>query len=153
MFGSTQCGGIKPGDPGVMIGIQVDEFTCTWSAGWFIAHSQIYPGLVGKVSSLTHFPLAPGCGIISFLDQAVADSEQGLDSILTDSIESPELDKFLDEPDVITPSVSSGFLCLVSTVSNSFKNHSLLPASGLINYGARARALLTCVPGHHDVGI
>ena len=24
--------GIKPGDSGVVIGYQVDEFTCTWSA-------------------------------------------------------------------------------------------------------------------------
>ena len=49
--------GIKPGDSGVVIGYQVDEFTCTWSAEWFVAHSHIYPGFTGKVSFLTHFPL------------------------------------------------------------------------------------------------
>ena len=49
--------GIKPGDSGVVIGYQVDEFTCSWSAEWFLAHSHIYPGFTSKVSSLTHFPL------------------------------------------------------------------------------------------------
>ena len=47
--------GIKPGDSGVVIGYQVDEFTHTWSAEQFVAHSHIYPGFTGKVSSLTHF--------------------------------------------------------------------------------------------------
>ena len=76
--------GIKPGDSGVVIGYQVDEFTCTWSAEWFVACSHIYPGFTGKVSSLTHFPLEPGCEDYAFLDQTVADFKQGLDSILTD---------------------------------------------------------------------
>ena len=34
--------GVKPGD--------------SWSAEQFLAHSHIYPGFTGKVSSLTHFP-------------------------------------------------------------------------------------------------
>ena len=72
--------GIKPGDSSVVIGYQVDEFTCTWSAERFVAHSHIYPGFTGKVSSLTHFSLEPGCEDYAFLDQAVADFEQGLDS-------------------------------------------------------------------------
>ena len=75
---------VKPGDSSVVIGYQVDEFTCTWSAEWFVAHSHIYPGFTGKVSSLTHFPLEPGFENYAFLDQAVADFQQGLDSILTD---------------------------------------------------------------------
>ena len=86
---------VKPGDSGVVIGYQVDEFTCTWSAEQFVAHSHIYPGFTGKVSSLTHFPLEPGCEDFAFLDQAVADFEQGLDSILTDSLETPDLDTSL----------------------------------------------------------
>ena len=45
--------------------------------------------------------------------QALADFEQGLHSILTDSLKTLELDTSLDEPDVITSSVSSGFLCSV----------------------------------------
>ena len=53
--------GIKPGESGVVIGYQVDKFTHTWSAEWFMAHFHIYPGFTGKVSSLTHFPLEPGC--------------------------------------------------------------------------------------------
>ena len=104
--------GIKPGDSGVVIWCQVDEFTCTWSTGQFVAHSHIYPRFTGKVSSLTHFPLELGCEDYSFLDQAVADFEQGFDSILTDSIETPELDTSLDEHDAITSSVSSGFFPL-----------------------------------------
>ena len=58
------------------------------------------------MSSLTHFPLEPVCEDYCFLDQAVVDFEQGLDSILTDSIETLELDTSLDEPDAITSSVS-----------------------------------------------
>ena len=66
---------IKPGDSSVVIGYQVDEFTHTWSAECFVACSHIYPGFTGKVSSLTHFPLEPGCEDYAFLDQAVADFE------------------------------------------------------------------------------
>ena len=93
--------GIKPGDSGMVIGYQVDEFTCTWSAEQFVAHSHIYPGFTGKVSSSTHFPLEPGCEDYAFLDQTVADFEQGLDSILTDSLETLEFDTSLEEPDAI----------------------------------------------------
>ena len=114
--------GIKPGDSGVVTGYQVEEVTHTWSAEWFVAHSHIYPGFTDKVSSLTHFPLEPGCEDYAFLDQAVADFEQGFDSILTDSLETLELDISLDEPYVITSSVSSGFLCLVSTLSGNSKS-------------------------------
>ena len=78
--------GIKPGDSGVVIGYQVDEFTHTWSAQQFVACCHIYPGFTAKVSSLTHFPHEPGCEVYSFLYQAVADFEQGMDSILTSSI-------------------------------------------------------------------
>ena len=41
--------------------------------------------------------------------------------ILTDSVETPELDTSLDEPDAITSSVSTGFLSLVSTISDTSK--------------------------------
>ena len=105
----------------VVIGYQVDEFTCTWSAEQFVAHFHIYPGFTGKVSSLTHFPLEAGCEDYAFLDQAVADFEQGLDSILTDSLKTPELDTSLEEPDAIIYSVSSGFLHSVSTLSDNSK--------------------------------
>ena len=52
--------GIQPGDSGVMTGYQVDGFTHTWSTEQFVAHSHVYPGFTGKVSSL-YFPLALGC--------------------------------------------------------------------------------------------
>ena len=136
--------GIKPGDSSVVIGYQVDEFTHNWSVEQFVAHSHIYPRFTGKVSSLTHFPLEPGCEDYAFLDQAVADFEQGLDSILTDSLETQELDTSLDEPDVIASSVSSGFLCFVSTLSDSSK---LQLAPSICNHKlwCQARALLAPV--------
>ena len=84
--------GTKPDGSGEVIGYQVDEVTCTWSAEQFVTHSHIYPGFTGEVSSLSHFPLEPGCEDYSFLDQAVAYFEQGLDSILTNFLETPELD-------------------------------------------------------------
>ena len=111
--------GIKPGDSGVVIGYQVDESTNTWSTEWYVACSYIYPGFTGNVSSLTHFALEPGCEDYAFLDQAAADFEQGLGCILTDSLETLELDTFLDETDVITSLVSSGFLHLVWTLCDN----------------------------------
>ena len=89
---------IKPGNCVVVIGYQVDEFTPTWSAEQFVAHSHVYPGFMGKVSSLIYLPLEPWCVDYSFLDQAVTDFEQGLDSILTNSLETPELDTSFYEP-------------------------------------------------------
>ena len=71
--------------------------------------------------SHTHIPLESGCEDYSFLDQAVAGFEQGLDSIHADSRETLEWDTSLKEPDVIISSVSSGFLHLVSTVSDTSK--------------------------------
>ena len=57
-----------------------------------VAHSHIYAGFMGKVALLTHIPLETGCEDYSLVDQIVADFEQGLDSILTDTIETPKLD-------------------------------------------------------------
>ena len=120
MVDSEPAVGIKPGDSGVVIGYQVD-FIGTWSAEQFVAHSHINYGFTGKVSSLTHFPGVPGCEDYYFLDQAVADFEQGFDSILTNSIKTWELYISLDEPDAITSSVSSGLPCSVSTFSDNSK--------------------------------
>ena len=96
------------------------------------------------MSSLTHFPLEPGCEDYAFLDQAVTDFKQGLDSILTDSLETPELDISLEEPDAITSSVSSGFLCSVSTVSDTSKPQ-LAPSICTHKLWCQARALLAPV--------
>ena len=110
-----------------------------------MAYPHIYSGFTGMVLSLTHFPLELGCEDYSFLDQAMADFEQGLDSILTNSLETPELDTSLDEFDAITSSVSSGFLHLVSTLSDNSK---LQLTSNIISHElwCQARSLLAPVP-------
>ena len=130
--------GIKPAHSSVVIGYQ---FTCTWSAEQFVAHCHIYPGFTSKVSSLTHFLLEPGHEDYAFLDQPNADFKQGLDSILTDSLETLELDTSLDEPDVITYSVSSGFLHSVSTLSDNSKPE-LAPSIHTCKLWCQARALI-----------
>ena len=84
--------GMKPGDSNVVIRYQVDEFACTWLADHFVAWSHIYPGFMGKVSSLTHFPLELGCEDYCCLNEAVADLEQGMDSIFTEYIKTPDQD-------------------------------------------------------------
>ena len=118
------------------------SFTHTWSAEQIVAHSHIYPRFTGKMSSLTHFPLKPGCEDYAFLDQAVADFEQGLDSILTDSLETQELDTSLEELDAITSSsVSSGFLHLLSILSDNSKLQ-LAPSICTCKLWCQARALL-----------
>ena len=78
------------------------------------------------------------------MNQAVADFEQGLDSILTDSLETPELDTSLEEPDAITSSVSSGFLHSVSTLSDNSKLQ-LAPSIHTHKLWCQARALLSPV--------
>ena len=46
------------------------------------------------MSTLMHFPLEPCCEAYSFLAQVVEDFGHGLDSVLTDSVDLPELDAF-----------------------------------------------------------
>ena len=79
------------------------------------------------------------------MDQAVADFKQGLDSILTDSLKTPELDTSLDESDAITSSsVSSGFLHSVSTLSDNSKPQ-LAPSIHTCKLWCQAKALLAPV--------
>ena len=111
----------KPGDYSVVIGYQVDEFSHTCLVENFVIHSHIYPCFCGKLSSLTHFPLEPGCEEYSFLDQAVTEFEQSLDSIFTASVKTPELDASFEQPNGVASSASSGFLCSVNTISNTSK--------------------------------
>ena len=125
----------------LVIGYQIDEFTCTWSVEQFVAHSHISPGFTGKMPTLTHLPLERGCDDYSFLDQAVGDFEEGLDSILIDSMKTPDLDTSLDEPDAITSSVSSGFLHSVSTISDNSKPQ-LAPSIRSHELWCQARAFL-----------
>ena len=80
-----------------------------------------------------HVLLKPGNEDYSFLDQAAKDFEQGLDSILIDSVNTTELDVSLYWADAIPSSVSLEFLCLVITISDisilqlapSIKSHKL----------------------------
>ena len=78
------------------------------------------------------------------MDQDAADFEQGLDSILTDSLKTSELDSSLDEPDVVTSSVSSGFLYLVSTLSDNSKLQRA-PSIHTCQLWCQARAVLAPV--------
>ena len=71
------------------------------------------------MSALTHFPLKLGCEGYPFLDQAAADFEHALDSILTDSIDMPELDASFDEADTMPSSVASRFLHSFSAISDN----------------------------------
>ena len=50
MVNSESVVGIKPGNSGVMIGYQVDEFIGTWSGECFIVESPTDPGFTGIVS-------------------------------------------------------------------------------------------------------
>ena len=100
---------------------------------------------MGKVSSPIHFPLEPGCVDYSFLDQAVADFEQSLDSILTDSIKIPELDASFEEPDCVPSSVSSGILCMVNTISDTSKPQ-LAHSIKSHKFWCQATTLLSHVP-------
>ena len=113
--------GVKPGDSSVVMGYRLMSLLAPHLQSSLLPAPTNNPGFTGKVSSLTHFSLEPGCEDYAFLDQAVADFEQGLDSILTDSLETQELDTSLDEPDFITSSVACGFLCSVSTLSDNSK--------------------------------
>ena len=47
----------------------------------------------------------PQVRIVFVLDQAVADFENGLDSILTNSVETPKLDASFDKPATVTSSL------------------------------------------------
>ena len=53
LVNSNSVVGIKHGDISVVIGYQVDEFTCTWLAEHFVAESHIYPGFTDNVSTQT----------------------------------------------------------------------------------------------------
>ena len=48
---------VKPGDSDLVTGYQVHEFTHTWLVKYLHAQSHIYPGFMGKVSTLTCFAL------------------------------------------------------------------------------------------------
>ena len=71
------------------------------------------------MSIWAHFPLEPGSKAYSILDQAVKDFEHGLVSIVTDCINTPELDASFYEAHVMPPSLHSEFLHLISTICDN----------------------------------
>ena len=66
MVNSESMVGIKPGDSGVVIEYQVDEFTHTWFVDQFVACSHIYLGSWVRCHQLTIFHLNQGVRIIHF---------------------------------------------------------------------------------------
>ena len=127
---------IKTGDSGVVIGYQVDEFTHTWSVEQFVTHSHIYPGFMDKVSSVTHFPLEPGCENYSFLDQAVATLNRAwIPSSLIPSRHKNWTHLWCSLMSLHLQSHQGFSMWLVLFLI--LLNCSLLLALGLINYGAR----------------
>ena len=136
---------VKPGDSGVVIGYQADEFTHTWQAECFVTQSQLYHGFMGKVKTLVHFPLEPGCEDYSFLDQLGEEFLHGLDSILMELIKTQELDASFDETDTMPSSVSSRFLHMVSTISDDSRPL-FTPSIKWHNFWCKARVLCLPVP-------
>ena len=98
-----------------------------------VAQSHIYLHFTDKMSTLTQFPLEPRCEDYYFLDQALKDFEHGLDSVIRDHIDTPELDASFHEADAMPSSSSSGLLCSVNANSDnsrpqpapSIKSHKL----------------------------
>ena len=83
--------------------------------------------------------------ITPFWTKLLLTLNKGLDSILTNSIQTPELDTSLDEPDAITSSVSSGFVHSVSLISDNSKLQ-VAPRSRSHKLWCQPRALLASVP-------
>ena len=111
---------------------------CWWS---ILLSNHTLPWVHKQGVNINPYPTwTPGCDAYSFLSQAGADIEDGLDSILTDFIKTPELDVSLHKPDAIhLQSLLSSCVWLVLILI--ILNCSLLLASNFINYGGRL--------GHH----
>ena len=82
--------------------------------------------------------------IMPFWIRLLLTSNKDWTPILTDSLKTPELDTSLEEPDAITSSVSSGFFCSVSTLSDNSKPQ-LAPNIHTCKLWCHARALLAPV--------
>ena len=72
------------------------------------------------MSTLTNFLLEPGCEDYSLTKQ-LQPLNMILDFILINSVKTLELKASFDEPDTMSSSVSSGFLHLVSAISDNSK--------------------------------
>ena len=100
---------------------------------------------MGKVSTPSPSPLETGCQDYSFLDQTVEDFEHGLDSILTKSVKTEELDASFDAADTMPSSVSTGYLYLAGAISNISKPQ-LADSIKSCKLWCKARTLLLPVP-------
>ena len=103
---------IKLCDSGVVIGYQNDDFTHMWSAVCFAACSLTYPKFIGKVSSWTYFHLNQVVRNIHFSDHAVDKFEC---RSLIPSSQHIGTGCILWWVCTTDSSVSSGFLCSIST--------------------------------------
>ena len=72
----------------------------------FFIQSPSYPWFLGKLSTLTHFPLDPDYEDYSYIDHTFRDFDsETMNFNLKDLVEMPELDTFF-EPDAKASSVS-----------------------------------------------
>ena len=92
-----------------------------------------------------HFSLEPDTEDYSFFDQAVGNFEHGLDSVLMDSIDTPEVDASFEEADAMPSCFSSGFLHSVSTISDTSRLQ-LDPNIKSCKLWCMASALILSVP-------
>ena len=134
--------GITPGDSGVVIGYQVDELTYTWSTKCLLLIHTFTLGLQAMCHPLTIFHFNQGVRIIHFWTKQCQDFEQGFNSILTDSTGTLEVDTSFDEHDVITSSISLGFMHSVETVSDTSQLQ-LAPSLRSHKLWCQTRALLS----------
>ena len=110
--------GIKPGDSDMMIRYHVDEYTCTLPMEYFIPSSLLHPGFMGKVLTLNHFPLKAGCENYPFWTRLLKTLSMVLilssETLLTYWNRMHPLMRLM-----LYILQSSGFLCLVSTISDN----------------------------------
>ena len=95
--------------------------TCGLQSGLLPVHMFILGSLI-RCHHLTTFHLNQDMRIIHFWTKQLQTLEQGIDSILTASIKTPELGKhpLIGLRSLLLP-ISSRFLCLVSTITDSSK--------------------------------
>ena len=112
MVNSESVVGIKPSDSDM--------------TGWWIYSHLVDEELHCSITHLSWFlrqgvntnPLEPQCEDYSFMDQEVKGFGHGLNFILTDSVNTPELDVSFDEANVMPFSFSSEFPSLVNAISD-----------------------------------
>ena len=104
---------VKPGDPHVMIGYPVHAFTCIWlTEHCMFMNNTFVPGSWVRCHLSFPFPLELGFYYdYSFFRPSFWG--KGLDPILTDSVETPDLNV------TFTSSVFSRFQCTISTISDN----------------------------------